>query len=186
MRELKDKPLEEMVPIGRIVKPHGLRGEMKAKVALEDETAFKEFQEVLLYDEKTGSRFVTLIDGARKANKGWILHFEGIDSMGQAERLVGFHMYVEERILPELKEGEYYYFQILGSRVFDEHRSLIGTVKDIIETGANDVMVVVREEKDLTVREELIPIIRDYILELNVEDKTIVARSMEFEEVKPE
>ena len=185
MSELKDKSLEEMVPIGRIVKPHGLRGEMKVKVALEDETAFKEIQEVLLYDEKTGSRFVTSIDWARKATKGWILHFEGIDSMGQAERLVGFHIYVEERVLPELKQGEYYYFQILGSSVFDENRRFIGTVNDIIETGANDVMVVVREE-DLTVREELIPIIRDYILELNFEDKTIVARSMEFEEVKPE
>jgi 16S rRNA processing protein RimM len=71
------------------------------------------------------------------------------------------------------------------SCVSDENRRFIGTVNDIIETGANDVMVVVREE-DLTVREELIPIIRDYILELNFEDKTIVARSMEFEEVKPE
>jgi 16S rRNA processing protein RimM len=57
-------------------------------------------------------------------------------------------------------------------------------VNDIIDTGANDVMVVVRDQKDLTVKEELIPLIKDYIVELNLDGKAIVAKTMEFEEVK--
>ncbi len=186
MSDLKDDILEDMIPIGRIVKPHGLHGEMKVKVSLEDGDAFRKVGKVLLYNEKTGSHFTASIDRARRATKGWILHFEGINSMAQAERFAGFHLYIEVQILPELREGEYYYFQVLGCKVFDENRGFIGIVDDIIETGSNDVMVVVRTEKDFSIREELIPMIRDCIIELNFDDKTIIARSLEFEEVKPE
>lgn len=184
MSDLRGGLSEDMIPVGRIVKPHGLRGEMKAKISLEDEEVFRGIEDVLLYNEKTGSQLRVSLDGVRKAAKGWIVHFDGVDSMVQAERFVGFHIYIERQALPELGEGEYYYFQILGCSVYDEKGRLIGMVNDIIDTGANDVMVVVRDQKDLTVKEELIPLIKDYIVELNLDGKAIVAKTMEFEEVK--
>lgn len=181
-----ENPIEELIPLGRIIKPHGLRGEVKAKIALDDGAAFKKFEEVTLFNEETASTVRAKIDGARKVPKGWILHFENFENLAQAERLTGYGVYVREESLPKLKNGEYYFYQVLGCEVYDEQNELIGVVEDIIETGANDVMLVRRRLEDLSIHEELIPLIKACVISMDFEKKRILARPLRFEGVVAE
>ncbi|HNR80181.1 MAG TPA: ribosome maturation factor RimM, partial [Mesotoga infera] len=99
------------------------------------------------------------------------------------ERLCGYYIYVERDYLPELVEGEYYFFQVLGCQVWNESGDFVGTVEDIIETGSNDVMVI-RRQDGFNVHEELIPLIKDYIVSMDFERKIVIARSLDYEEVR--
>ncbi len=173
---------EGMIPIGRIIKPHGLRGEVKAKIAIDNDEVFRKFKNAVLSANET-SLVKVRIDGSRKAVKGWILHFEGFENLSQVERLCGYYIYVERDYLPELAEGEYYFFQVLGCQVRNESGDFVGTVEDIIETGSNDVMVI-RRQDGFNVHEELIPLIKDYIVSMDFERKIVIARSLDYEEVR--
>jgi 16S rRNA processing protein RimM len=179
----KEDSIEEMIPIGRIVKPHGLRGEVKAKISLDDDTTIRKMENVLLLNEDTGNTIRVRVNGARKSSKGWIIHFDGFDSIERVDILSGYHIYLKREVLPLLHDGEYYFFQLLGCRVLDESGRLLGFVEDIIETGSNDVMVVRRKEDDFSIREELVPLIKDCVISMDFEGKEVVVRLLNFEEV---
>lgn len=80
----------------------------------------------------------------------------------------------DRSLLPDLKEEEYFYEQIIGLTVYTTDGNIIGTVTDIFETGSNDVYVVKGSNK-----EYLIPAIRDVIKEISLEDKKVIIQTVE-------
>lgn len=107
------------------------------------------------------------IEGVKYFKNLVILKFKDIDSASDAERYKGCEIYIprEEGIL--LREGEYYIADIIGMDVIDENGVRIGCVRDVLETGANDVYIISRGDqgKDL-----LVPAIKECILKIDIEN----------------
>jgi 16S rRNA processing protein RimM len=103
---------------------------------------------------------------------GIIVKFLNIDDRNQAEELIGAEIWVVKTELPTLAQDEYYWFQLEGLNVLSMNGNQLGKVKRMMETGANDVMIV----KDDTDKQEiLIPYIREQVIkQVDLERNTIV------------
>ena len=107
-----------------------------------------------------------LKDG-RPHGKGLIVKLAGVDTRDDAEKLRGTEIWVPTSALPELEPGEYYWHQLVGLRVWCEHGEdtlLLGEIDYLIETGANDVMVLKPCEDSLDERERLVPFLMEQVV----------------------
>lgn len=99
-----------------------------------------------------------------------LLSLNGIENRTQAEALVGSALYIQKKNLPELKDGDYYWFDIIGLSVFSVEGEYIGRVASILPTGSNDVYIV----KDVAggrQKETLIPALASVVVCIDLEKK---------------
>ena len=94
-----------------------------------------------------------------------VLSFDGVNSPGEAQRLVGQHLTIPPGESPQLPDGEYFHYQLLGLSVETTEGELLGKITEILETGSNDVYVV-RGEKG----EVLVPALSSVITDVRVDD----------------
>ena len=105
------------------------------------------------------------IAGVKFFKKFAILKFEGIDNINDIEKYKGKELYVMRENAQKLGRNEYFVADLIGLEVTEDSGRKLGTLKDVMETGANDVYVVEMEDK----RELLIPAIRQCILDVDME-----------------
>ena len=89
---------------------------------------------------------------------------EGIDTRNSAESWIGAELFIEKTTLPQLEEGTYYWFEIIGLSVCDVEGAYLGRVESILPTGSNDVYVVTDHENEI-----LIPAIESVVLDIDLE-----------------
>jgi 16S rRNA processing protein RimM len=153
--------MEPFLQVGVIASTHGIKGEVKVFPTTDDPTRYKQLKKVLL---DTGKEKLTLeIQAVRFFKNMVIVKFKGMDDINLVEKYKGKSLYVSREEAVELEEDEYFIADLIGMEVFTEEGRL-GTLKDVILTGANEVYVVELEDK----REVLIPAIRDCIREVDV------------------
>ncbi|SFM45226.1 16S rRNA processing protein RimM [Thermodesulforhabdus norvegica] len=126
-----------MVPVGKIIRAHGVRGGVKVYPYGESFEAREEGESLFILTDE-GYRPLTL-RRIQRQHRCWILTFVEITDRNRAESLIGAELFVPERELPETGEGEYYYYQLIGLDVVSQEGDYLGTLTGIIETGANDV-----------------------------------------------
>jgi 16S rRNA processing protein RimM len=150
--------------------PHGVRGELKCAVLTDFPRRFSSTRRVFL----GGSRQPFDVVRARIQGRFVLLKLEGIDSRDAAERWRNAVVAVPagERVL--LPRGSYYWQDVLGLRVVEEGGEVLGEVREILETGANDVYVVQTERGEL-----LLPAIKDVVQQIDLDEKTMVVRLLE-------
>ena len=168
------KILEEMVPVGVLGKVHGLHGEVKFTPFTNVPEIIENLYEVFLYSEEKGRGFFLRVESIRAMPKKLLVKFEEFDRREDAEVLEGFKVYIRREELPELGEDEYYYEEIYDCEVYEDGKD-IGKVVDIMETGSNEVLVVEKDGK-----ERLVPMIKDYVEEIDTKKKKIKIRKMEW------
>ena len=132
---------KDLLPIGRVVKPHGVKGKIKAEYFGEDLSHFSLYREIFIKDQVARLQAFEILEVVSQPPH-LILRLKGIGRREEVEPLVGKEILIKRRFLPDLKEGEYYWFDILGMVVETEKGERIGRVKEIFSTGANDVYVV--------------------------------------------
>lgn len=161
--------------VGKIVNTHGLKGELKI-ISTSDFTdeRFSSGSQLLITRGNQVMKEVE-VEFCREHKGAYLLKFVGIDSIDEAEKYKNLQLKVDEQYLSDLEEGEYYFYEIIGCKVFDEHNTEIGEVTEILQTGANDVWVV----KSSNGREHLIPYIDDVVKTIDIENKTINIEVME-------
>ncbi len=115
--------------------------------------------------ERNGIRSERKVVEGRSHGKGVVAKLEGCEDRDAAMRLVGSEISIDRGLLPALGEGEYYWTDLQGMRVVDRRGEPLGVVDSLLETGANDVLVVKGE------RERLIPFVPGRIV-LNVDRET--------------
>ncbi|MEZ0395634.1 MAG: ribosome maturation factor RimM [Anaerolineales bacterium] len=154
--------------VGRFRRPHGVRGEILIEVL----TDFPERLQpgTVVYAGETHRRLV--IRSRRGHQEGLLLAFAGLETPEAAGQLRHQFLYVTAADRPPLPEGEYYHHQLLGLTVQTETGRRLGTLTDILETGANDVYVVTPDKG----REILLPVIPGVILDVNLEAGTMRVR----------
>lgn len=155
--------MEEFLQVGVISSTHGVRGEVKVFPTTSDKERFRDLKSVTL---DTGKERISLeIQQVKFFKQMAILKFRGIDSINDIERYKGKSLWVpREEALP-LGEDEYYIADLIGMEVSLEDDTYFGRLRDVIETGANDVYAVETAEG----REVLIPAIKECILQVDVQ-----------------
>ncbi|MER0123424.1 ribosome maturation factor RimM [Streptococcus sp. ZJ93] len=150
--------------VGKIVNTQGLQGEMRV-LSVTDfaEERFKKGNQLALFDPK--DQFVMNVEIAshRKVKIFDIIKFKGMYHINDIEKYRDFTLKVAEEDLTDLEDGEFYYHEIIGLEVY-EGEQLLGTIKEILQPGANDVWVVKRKGK----RDLLLPYIPPVVLEVDV------------------
>ena len=165
--------MEELLQVGVITSTHGVRGEVKVYPTTDDAVRFKQLKHVLL---DTGKETLSLeIQGVKFFKQFVILKFKGIDNINEVERYKRCPLLVERKDAVELDEDEYFIADMIGMNVETEDGKEFGTLKDVIETGANDVYVIESREHG----EVLIPAIRECILDVDVEEQKMKIHLMD-------
>ena len=158
--------------VGRVVAAHGIRGNLKVS----------SYAESLSVYETKGGLQVALPDGSfRPMTVRWVqlhgrhllLNLDGVADRNQAECLIGAELFAEKSCLPELEDDSYYWFDLVGLRVYDATGALLGRLERIIPTPGNDVYVVkgMQGEQD---KELLIPAIGNVVLKIDLEGRTMI------------
>lgn len=155
--------MEKFLKIGAVTTTHGVRGEMKVFPTTDDPERFLDLDEVILTNGKQSETHQIL--GVRFFKNLVILKLEGIGSMDDAVKYRSWDVMIPREKGVPLKENEYYVADVIGMTVRTEDGQIFGTLRDVIETGANDVYAVETQEHG----EVLIPAIKACIMKVDVE-----------------
>jgi 16S rRNA processing protein RimM len=159
--------MNDFLRVGVITSTHGIRGEVKVFPTTDDINRFKTLKQVIL---DTGKEYIDLeIEGVKYFKQYAILKFKGIDNINEIEKYKGKDLLVTRENAVELKEDEYFIYDLIGSKVITDEENELGELIEILTTTANDVYVVKTKEG----KEILIPSIKECILDVNVENKEI-------------
>ena len=164
--------MEQFLQVGVISSTHGIRGEVKVFPTTDDPARFKKLKQVFL---ETGKERLSLEVQVVKFFKQFVIvKFKGIDNINDIEAYKGCPLYVSRENAVRLEEDEYYIADLIGMRVVTDEGEA-GELKDVIETGANEVYVVQFEN----LGEVLIPAIHDCILDVDVENMEMKVHLLE-------
>lgn len=161
--------------VGKIVNTQGIKGEIRVISSTDfPEERFRKGN--ILYIEVAPNDLFEVKVASHRLHKNFhLLTFVGLDNINDVEKYKGKMLRINEEQLSELDEGEFYYHEIIDCEVFTEDGEKIGTIKEILSPGANDVWVVKRPgEKDL-----LLPYIEEVVKEIDVENKKVIVHLME-------
>ena len=154
--------------IGQIVNTFGIKGMVKVKPFTDDIRRFDKLKTV--YVEKNGNQTEYEIEQVKYHKDMVLIKFKSIDKIEQAELLRNSYLTISRDSVEELEEGRYYIVDLLESEVYTDEQILLGILKDIFNTGSNDIYVV----KNKQGKEILLPSIPDVIKEIDVENKKII------------
>ncbi|MDZ7288611.1 MAG: ribosome maturation factor RimM [candidate division KSB1 bacterium] len=159
---------QQLVMIGEIVRPHGLRGTVKVRATTENPQRFSLLQKVQL-QQKASTLGEYVIERLQVTNKDVYLKFRGVNDRNHAEQLLGAQLMIaREQCLP-LAKNEYYQFEIIGLPVYTLMGESLGEIVDIESCPANDVWVI-RDGR----REKLIPAIQSIIHEVDLQNRRVI------------
>lgn len=160
------------VVLGQIGRVHGIKGWLKLSSFTSPAENIFDYPRLQV---KIGNKCQDLeIDEFKSSASALLVHFKGYDDPETARLLVGLELSVGDRELPQLEPGEYYWHQLQGLKVINQHGQLFGLVNKILETGANDVLVITPNPDSIDERERLIPYLKDSVIEeIDLEKETI-------------
>jgi 16S rRNA processing protein RimM len=154
----------ELVVVGRIGAPHGVRGGVRVSSATQPPDNILRYRPWWV-NTGSGFRRVAVIS-VREHGDGFVATIEGVTDRDAADGLRGAEVAVPRSALPALEAGREYYWQdLIGLEVIDQHGASLGPVRELIETGANDVLVVGEEG----VRPVLIPFVGAVVTEVDLD-----------------
>ncbi|MFT5636813.1 MAG: 16S rRNA processing protein RimM, partial [Cognaticolwellia sp.] len=134
------------VTLGKVGAVYGIKGWLKIHSFTDDHEAILDY---FPWSLKLGNKIQSVdITDWRKHNNGLVVKVAGIDDRDVAQKLVGSEIFVSEEALSDLPEGEFYWRDLIGMAVVTDKGYDLGQVSDIMETGANDVLVVKANLKD--------------------------------------
>lgn len=164
--------MEDLLKVGVITTTHGVRGEAKVYPTTDEPERFLELDYVLL---DTGRELRKLeIKNVKFFKNLVILKFKGVDNINDIEKYKGRDLWIPREEGQELEEDEYYIADLLGMSVVLENGQEFGTLKDVMETGANDVYIIDSAEHG----EVLLPAIKECILDVDLEKNVMTIHLM--------
>jgi 16S rRNA processing protein RimM len=156
----------EFLAVGRIVKPHGIHGGLKLVVLSDLIRSLSASMVVFLGQEKIPAKIIEI----RPHQNGFLMFLEDYGSRNMAEQLRGQNIYLRYDDVGELPEDTYFHWQIIDLEVYTHEGERLGTVVNVLETGANDVYVIREEAGD----ELLLPAIASVILEVDLDNSRMI------------
>jgi len=159
--------------LGEILRPHGVKGELKIRVLTDYPERISELETVYLSDSPDDENAPGYrVEHLRRQNEYGLLKLREVKTREQAEALRELYVMVALEDAVPLEEGEYFIYQLIGLSVQTVEGYDLGTLTDVLETGANAVYVV----DSPTYGEILIPVIAQTIVQTNLEARTVIVR----------
>jgi len=167
-----EKPELRYLAIGKVVRAHGLKGEISVTVMTEFPERFEVTEQVYLGDQFEATPYQ--LESYRWHKDNVLLTLSGITNRDEAEALKGQLVQVPVEEAMPLPDGVYYHYQLVGLEIVTTTGERLGVLSDVMETGANDVYVVDSEGK-----ETLLPAIADVVKSIDMEKGRIVVEVIE-------
>ncbi len=161
---------KNLIRIAKLGEPFGIRGGIKIYSFYDFILNLKKGQRLYISEGDTEIvKKEVILENIHAHGKGYVVYFEEFKDRNHIEKFRGNWLLLEEEFLIPLPKGQFYTFQILGISVYDANSGFLGIVKEIIETGSNDVFVVENQGKEL-----LLPFIKDVVKEIDLKEKRII------------
>jgi len=163
---------KEWVVLGEIGRVHGLKGWLKL---ISFTSPIENILDYSCFHGIVGGRSQELeLDEHRRQSKALLVHFKGYDDPETARLLTGTELTIANEELPQLERGEFYWHQLQGLKVVNQRDQVFGKVSHLLETGANDVLVVKADSESIDDRERLIPyLLNSVIVQVDLQAQTI-------------
>ena len=161
--------------IAQILRPHGIKGEVKVYPLTDDVSRFKRLREAYL--ERGGQYEDVTVDGAKFVSDAVVLHIVGVNDPEAAEKLRGLYICVDREHAVKLPKDTYFVSDIIGCSVFSSEGESLGKVIDVLETNANDVYVIEGGKR------LMVPALKKLLDEVDVLNKRIVFNAEVLSEV---
>ncbi|KAB2831935.1 MAG: 16S rRNA processing protein RimM [Candidatus Dadabacteria bacterium] len=163
-----------LIAYGKITKAHGLSGGLKLLPFSRLPENLNSITRIFIDSPGNHRPEPFTLKECRFEKGSAVIRLEGIDSIEEAEKLIGRDVYIEKSDLPELGEGEFYWFELIGLDVYTEDGRYAGKVESLIDRALQSVLVVKDGGK-----EELIPLSEPIIKEINLSESKIIISPVE-------
>lgn len=157
------------MPVARVSKPHGIRGEIKVQPYYDGARDFSRYPDVVLRNTATGQSRTFQIGKARNQGEFVLLVLEDINDRDAADQYRGFEVLVRKEYLPELPEGRYYWYELNGFKVITQEGRVLGTITNLMPLEAHDILVITGAG-----REFLIPLVKEFVVTKDDASRTLV------------
>lgn len=157
--------IAERLAIGKITKPHGVKGEVKIQPMTDDIKRFKKLKSVIIDDVEVK------VESCKIQPDRAILKLEIINTPEEAVKYKEKILYIERKNAVALEEDEYFVADLIGCIVEDENGAELGSVIEVISTGSNDVYWVKSNKEEI-----LIPALKNIVVSVNVKENKIVIK----------
>lgn len=165
--------MTDRLKVGVVTSVHGIKGEVKVFPTTDDSRRFKKLKQVYL---DTGKELLSLeIEGVKFFKQMVILKFKGYENPDDVMKFRQKELWIDRKDAVRLSKDEYFIADLIDMEVCDEEGKLIGILKDVISTGANDVYAVETPEG----KEVLFPAIRQCVLDVDTEARKMTVHVME-------
>jgi 16S rRNA processing protein RimM len=166
---------DNLIAVGRIIGTHGIKGQLRLFSYSGNLESLQAARDVYLRSPAGVDRKVLLTRAVDHSGK-ILLTLDGLNTIEQVQDLTGFELFLHRDQFPVPDADEYYWQDLLGMSVVTTEGQALGVIKDILETGANDVYLV---HDDSNGREYLIPAISSVVINVNVTAKTMIITPLE-------
>ena len=161
------RDLPERVTVGRVLRPHGVRGEVVVSVLTDVPDRFGRGRELLMAREEGGPARTVVVESHRAHKTGAVVRFAGVEDRDGAEALRDFWLEVERSKVPPAPPGTYYHYELLGCRCRDGERDL-GEVVDLVEDGGGLLLIVSDGERRVP-----LPFVASFLKQVDVAGRRI-------------
>jgi 16S rRNA processing protein RimM len=164
---------EDLLLMGRVVRPHGIEGALRIKSYAQSEESFLSAGTVFLRSSDGETREYT-VASARPHKNILLMKLEGLNTLEEAETYRGAAILIKRDSLPPEGEEEYFWHELIGLEVYLSGGEYVGTLKHILPTGSNDIYVVQEGRSEV-----LIPAIHDVVKEIDLINNRMVISEVE-------
>jgi 16S rRNA processing protein RimM len=175
-------PPPKYLQIARVLRPHGVRGDLRIQVITSFPDRMNERPNVFIGPApdsyratREGLKAFRITRAHRDKGDQWLIHLSGIDDRDAAEAFRTMSVFVPIEDATPLQDGEFYLFQLMGLAVVSTDGKALGTLTQVLETGANDVLVV----KGEVYGEVLLPLIDGVIQQVDLPGRTITVHLLD-------
>ena len=156
----------EYFELGTLSKPHGLKGAFHLYLDVDDPYEYDDLDAIFL---QQGNEMVPyFVEDIQIRDNLNLITLEGINSLDATKELVGLKVFLPLSALPKLKDDQFYYHEIIDYQVQDRNLGLLGYVKEVYSTGAQDVIIMIYKSKEV-----LIPLIDEIVPKVDKKEKIV-------------
>ena len=172
MNKIKPASSDDLLLVGKVARPHGLKGMLRIKSFAESEDAFLDV-ETVLFKTVSGEIFEHRVTSITPLKNIFLMALEALNSLDEAEAYRGAELLIPKAVLKR-EEDVFFWHELLGLNVHLDTGECLGTVAQILTTGSNDIYVVKKEKKEF-----YIPAIHEVVKEIDLEKGTMIISPME-------
>ena len=166
--------MTESFQVGVMASTHGLAGEVNVFPTTQDPDRFKKLKKVTLHTQK-GEEILLDVVSARFFKKFVIVKFKQFNNINEVEKFRGCELTIDRKDAIKLEKGEYYCADLIGLTIVDEEGAELGTLTEILQTGANDVYEMALKDSEEKI---YIPAIKDCVKEIDIDAGKITIHVM--------